>query len=304
MRVSNQMMNQMLTSSITGNQASVYEKQQQVASGKRINKASDDPTAWAKVAGLEQQQNELNGYLKATESASSNLLFLDQSLSSVSDLLQHASELSVKGSGGTLNDVDRDALAEQLDQLLEDLVMVSNSKYNGQYQFGGVDTQTEPFSVTRDVDGAINGVTYDGGSFASTVEVAPGDAVPKQLVGGGASNGILISSTGDAFGTLTSMRDELRAGNNLAESGLQIQMDAISEKVLTDRASVGAFIEHAGFVAEIHSAKDTALATSISGLEDLDIAEAVTELAAKQTAYEAALSMASKTLNTSLMNYL
>ena len=304
MRVSNTMMNQMLASSIQENQSGVYAQEQKIASGKRINRASDDPTAWAQATRLDQQKNELAGYMKTADSVSSQLLFADQSLASITDILQSASETAVRGSDSTLSAVDRDSLAAQLDQLLEDLVMVSNGKYNGQYQFSGVQTQTEPFEATRNASGQIDSVSYVGSDFASMIEVAPGDAVPKQLVGGGADNGILISNTGNAFASIITMRDELLAGNTLTESGLQADVDAVMEKVLVDRATVGAFIEHAAFVKEIHSAKELSLAESISTLEDIDVAQAITELSAKQTAYEAALSMASKTLNMSLLQYL
>jgi flagellar hook-associated protein 3 FlgL len=305
MRISNQMQNQMLSSSIQENQSAVYSQEQQIASGKRINRASDDPTAWAQAARLRQQQNELAGYSKNAEAVESHLESIDQALDSIGNILQGASELAVRGSDGTLGDSDRNILARQVDQLLEELVNLANSKYNGQYQFSGVQSQVEPFTVTRNAAGQIDAVSYVGGDFSTMVEIAPGDALPKQLIGGGTGeNGILISNTGDAFTALVNIREQLLAGQNLAESGLQNDVNASLERVLVSRASVGAFLEHASLVSELHSSRDLALSENISGLEDIDVAEAVTELSAKQTAYEAALAMASKTLNMSLLNYL
>ncbi len=304
MRVTNQMQNHLLSSSIQDNQSAVYSQQKQISTGKRINQASDDPTAWARAAQLRQQQNELAGYSKNVESAESQFLSIDQAMDSMGNILQNASELAVRGSEGTLADTDRDALAEQVDQLLGELVMVANSKHNGQYQFGGVQSQSEPFTVSRNATGQIDSVAYVGGDFSSMVEVASGDALPRQLVGGGGENGILISTSTDAFAALVNIRDQLQSGQNLANSGLQEEVNASLEKVLVNRASVGAFIEHVSLVGELHSSRDLTLSENISALEDVDVAEAVTELSAKQNAYEAALAMASKTLNMSLLNYL
>jgi flagellar hook-associated protein 3 FlgL len=299
------MSSQMLSNNILDNQSAVYRKEQQIASGNRIEKASDDPVAWARLSQLKDQQDGLAQYERNALSLESRLLSTDQMLDSIGSLLQNASELAVQASDGTLNQTDREVLAGQVDALLEQLVSRANSPSDGGgYQLGGVQSESEPFSVTRNADGLIDSVAYDGGNASAMVEVAAGDALPNQLVGGGASNGVLISSSSDAFAPLIEMRDRLLAGENLAETTLQTQVDAAAEKVIVGRASVGAYLEHLSFVDEIRGSQEVSLKENISALEGIDIAQAVSELTEKQTAYQAALAMATKTVNMSLLNYI
>lgn len=304
MRISNQMQNHMMTGSIQQNQAAVYDMEKEIASGKKINQASEDPNAWSRIARLRQQMSELSGYAENTQAVELQLISVDHSLGLMGEVLQGASEIAVQGGDGTLADVNREALAEQVDQLIEQLLVVSNSKYNGQYQFGGVQSSMEPYVATRNDAGQVVSVEYQGSEFSAMIEVAPGDALPKQLVGSAPDNGILNSDAGDAFGILVDLRDQLAANQNLAETDMLEQVNTVMENVLVSRASIGAYIEHVSLVSEMHAARELSLAENISDMEDIDMAEAVTELSAKQTAYEASLAMASKTLNMSLLKYL
>lgn len=304
MRVSNQMTNQMLSNNILDNQTAVYRKEQQIASGKRIEKASDDPVAWARLSRLHDQQDELVQYARNAQLLESRLLSSDQMLGSISNLLQHASELGVQSSDGTLNTVDRGVLAGQVDELLEQLVNLANAPSDTGYQFGGTLAETEPFVTTLNAEGQIDSVSYVGGSSTAMVEVAAGDALPSQWVGGDPDNGILLSSSVDVFAPLIEMRDRLLAGENIAETTLQTQVDAAAEKVVVSRASIGAYLEHLSFVDEIRGSQELLLMEGISAGEAIDIAQAVSELSEKQTAYQAALAMASKTVNMSLLNYI
>lgn len=304
MRISNQMTSQMLTNNIMDNQSAVYRKQQQIASGNRIGKASDDPAAWARLLRLREQQGQVEQFARNSQLLESRLLSTDQVLGSISGLLQNVSELSVQASDGTLNDAARVVLAGQVDQLLEQLVVLANSRSDVGYQFGGVQSDVEPFSVTRNAEGKIDTVSYVGGRSSARIEISDGESLPSQLVGGDADSGVLLSDSADAFAPLIEIRDRLLAGENLAETTLQAEVDAASEAVIVSRASVGAYLEHVSLVDEIRGRQEGLLIENIAAVEGLDIAQAVSELSQKQTAYQAALAMATKTVNMSLLNYI
>ncbi len=118
MRVSNQMLSQMLSNNILENQSAVYNKEQQISSGKRIQRASDDPVAWAYATRLKDQQGQLAQYARNSDLLEFKLVSADHVLSSIGGLLQNASEIAVQASDGTLNAGDRTVLARQEDQLL------------------------------------------------------------------------------------------------------------------------------------------------------------------------------------------
>lgn len=304
MRVSNQMMNQLMSGNIRDDQSAVYSKSQQISSGKRFQFASEDPTAWSRAAHLHGEQGRLAQYEQNAGLLENQLTSIDQSLDSIGNILQSASEIAVRGSDGTLGQSDQATLAEQVDQLLEELVSQANGKYNGHYQFGGVKTDVEPFTVTRNADGKIDSVSYVGADSASKVGIADDDALPGQVVGGDSNNGLLLSDSNDAFSALIKMRDQLMAGNNLANTSLQSQVDNAFERVIVGRAGIGAYLEHISFVGDIRSNQTEQVKNDLSATEGIDTAQAATELSQKQTAYQAALAMASQTMRKSLLDYL
>lgn len=303
MRVTNQMQHQMMSRYIADNQAAASAKQEEIASGKRMRTASEDPRAWAAADRLRQLQTQLNGYEERSVRLTSQLTSMDSSLSAIGTILQSASEKSVAASSGTLNATDRTNLAGQIDQLLEELVQQANAKFDGHYQLGGTQTAQPPFAVTRNSNGQIGAVAYAGNAEVSVAAVGENDAVPQQLAGGG-SQGVLVSESTDAFAALIELRDRLNAGENPADSSVQGRIDASLENVLTSRARVGAYLEHLKLSDSIRNSRQTQLASQLSATEGVDIASAVSELAAKNVAYEAALSISAQTMKTSLLNYI
>ncbi|MBN2164476.1 MAG: flagellar hook-associated protein FlgL [Pontiellaceae bacterium] len=304
MRISNQMQNQMLSDNISRSQSAVYEQTERISSGKRLQRASDDATGWARAAELTSLQERLEQFERNSDYLQSQLESVDQTLSTISDILQNASEIAVTASDATLNESDRVAMANEVDQFLEALVLNANNSYGSQYQFGGVANTAPPFEVTRNANGQIDSVTYVGAAISAQINIADGDALPGQMVGGDADNGVLLSDSSDAFAALIEMRDRLANGENLAETNVQNQVDNAFERVIVGRASIGAYLEHISFVDEVRTSQVEQVMTDIATIEDIDLAQAATELSEKQSAYEAALAMTSKTLRTSLLDYL
>lgn len=303
MRITNQLQNQMLAGQVARNQGEVYRLQEQVASGVQMKVASDNPKNWASVARLERQQTELLRYDEATKLMEDRLESLDVALNAMSDLLQNASEVAVQSGQGLLNEADRNTFAEQVDQLLEQLVVNGNAKYDGQYLFGGVSSSTEPFDVVRDADGRISSVSYVGSEDMATVEIGDGERMARHMVGGG-SDGVLMSDEGNAFEALITLRDQLMSGQNPADTGVQEQIDSAYSSVLTNRAVTGAQMERLTLLTAFRAEQLAQVQERISDKQDVDVAEVVTELSAKNVAYEAVLAMSSKALSISLLNYI
>ncbi len=304
MRISNQMLNQTLAGNIQDNKSAVFEQTQRISSQKRILSASDDPAAWARAARLTESRNRLEQYERNASLLEAQLTSIDLGLKGLGDILQSASEIAVQGSDSSLSLQDRDALATRLDGLLESLLSTANSKYDGKYQFGGTQTDVPPFEATRNADGTIAAVAYVGANTTAMATIADGDSLPTQLVGGDPNNGVLMSSSSDPFSALVEMRDRLRNGENLADTALQEQVDNAYERVIVGRVSIGAYLEHIDFVAEVRTNQTGQIMSDLSDTEGLDLTQAATALSEKQTAYQAALAIATQTMRTSLIDYL
>nr|WP_019365180.1 flagellar hook-associated protein 3 [Pseudomonas luteola] len=145
---------QMFASNITGYQngySSIVKTQQQIASGVRIQTPSDDPVGAARLLQLEQQQAQLTQYKSNLTTAKNSLQQEESVLTSITNVLQRARELTLDAGNGSYSDVDRQAIASELDQIQQQLLSSMNTKdANGQYLFAGGKSGTVPYVVNAD----------------------------------------------------------------------------------------------------------------------------------------------------------
>jgi len=110
---------------------------------------------------------------------------------------------------GVYNDQDRQRSAEAIDDMLEQLVQLANTKHTGQYLFGGANTAAAPYLIQR-TNGEITAVTYQGGGEDRKINVAPGVRSSSFYVGEDLFRGddraapVFLESTGAKAGSGTS----------------------------------------------------------------------------------------------------
>ncbi|WP_110641415.1 flagellar hook-associated protein FlgL [Salinicola sp. CPA57] len=154
MRVSTVMMFERSVSSMNRQQSAFMEVGEQIASGKRVVRPSDDPQAASRAVGVSQSL-AANGQQSDSRITARNSLSQEESiLDSVSDSLTRAKELLVQAGNGTLSDADRQSMATEMRGVYEALLGQANSTDgNGSYLFGGYQDGAEPF--VKDVSGAV-----------------------------------------------------------------------------------------------------------------------------------------------------
>lgn len=147
--------------------------QEQASTGSRINRVSDDPSAAYRVMGLDTQQRSLDNY---ADNLSEIVSLLDLSSTVIEEITSALTETRVRLTqiaGGIYSDDARQRAAEGINDILEQVVSLANTKHMGQYLFGGGDINSAPYLVER-TDGEITRVTYQGSYEDRRVEVAPG----------------------------------------------------------------------------------------------------------------------------------
>jgi flagellar hook-associated protein 3 len=158
--------------------AALARLQEQVSTGSRVNRASDDPTGGYRVMGLSTQERSLTNYMTNIHEASGLLQSASTAIQNMANPLAQARvDLTQIVSGtygnGATGQQARSRMAESIDDTLERLVASANTQVLGQHIFGGNAANTAPYVVTR-VDGQISSVTYAGSEEARTVELSPG----------------------------------------------------------------------------------------------------------------------------------
>ncbi len=147
MRISNNLFFQRSVSAMTEQQSQLNRTNIQLASGKKMLTASDDPVSAAKILGLNKAIATVSQYQDNINRAETRLEHEETVVSSVVNLLQRANELAIQGNNDTLTPTDKQAIGVEVNQLLTELMGLANTKDpDGEYIFSGFQTNTKPFN--------------------------------------------------------------------------------------------------------------------------------------------------------------
>jgi flagellar hook-associated protein 3 FlgL len=185
--------------SIEALETALSKTQTQLSSGKRIQTAADDPTGMAQVNELNMQLSASQQYVTNGKLATANLNLETQALSDATNLLQSARDLAVEANNASLSASQRQDIATQLSQQLQQLVAIGNrTDSNGSYLFGGYASSTQPFAQSG------NSVSYAGASQVSQLQISEnqrisaGDTGSSVFMNLPAGNGTFTAAAGAA----------------------------------------------------------------------------------------------------------
>jgi flagellar hook-associated protein 3 FlgL len=272
--------------------------QEKITTGKEINRASDDPAGTRKVLSLRSEGLKLEQYSKNIISSIQSLEFTTSTLNGAADFLARAQELAIQGVNGATDQEGRDAVASEINGILESMLQVANTSRMGRYIFAGTKTTTTPFEVTRNSAGDISGVTYNGNREKIKYPVGPGFSSQVN------QPGEEVFMDNNLLASIISLRDNLANGAvNLAFDNLGDIKDAYTD--------VTQFISKSGAVASALEFSDNriadtkvALQATLGDLEGADLAEIVLKLKEQEGILQAALASGMFMLNTSILNYM
>src|SRR5205809_460751 len=137
MRVTPQMMLNSMLHNIEQNQARTEQLQNQITSGARITKPSDDPIGAARALNLQESLNQSDQYVRNIDQATSWLNTTDSVLDAVTQAVQRGRELAVQGASGTLSQSDRAAIDSEIAQLQQHVLDLAGSTYGPYHLFAG-----------------------------------------------------------------------------------------------------------------------------------------------------------------------
>ncbi len=154
MRVTNNIMTDSLVRYLTSQNEALFERQTVIASQKRINKPSDDPTGMGNVLDYRQILASIEQYQTNIQNGKTRLEVVEADLDLVDHLLQVVKAMAEDEAAGTTE--SRQLAAEEAKNLYDQILDLANSKLNDNYLFSGYQTKTAPFS--RD---ELQATTYD-----------------------------------------------------------------------------------------------------------------------------------------------
>ncbi|WP_413110720.1 flagellar hook-associated protein FlgL [Thaumasiovibrio sp. DFM-14] len=155
-------------------QQKVFGNQQQLASGKQLMSAGDDPVASIYTQNFEQQGVQINQYLRAITLAENRLSQAETAISEVEQLADSAKRKVMMMVNGSLSSADRIAHQQDLQGLYDAFLATANTQdESGNYLFAGTQYNKQPFFRDN-----LGQVTYVGDSYQRMAQVAAGIDVP------------------------------------------------------------------------------------------------------------------------------
>ncbi|MEW6738985.1 MAG: flagellar hook-associated protein FlgL [Nitrospirota bacterium] len=147
MRITTKMFYDRFLSDMQRNMESIFKASEQIATGKKINRPSDDPTAMSRIIGYTTHISAIGEYKRAIDSAKGSLEAADSSFSGLNDILIRAKELSLSGATGTTDPNSRLMIAREVGVLFESAVGIANTKVGDRYIFSGFKSNIAPVDV-------------------------------------------------------------------------------------------------------------------------------------------------------------
>ncbi|MBN8690278.1 MAG: flagellar hook-associated protein FlgL [Armatimonadetes bacterium] len=292
MRISTSQIYENSQRTVQGNYAEYMRWQSRVASGKKVEKLSDEPGQATTLLRLRSLKSHIEQYSKNLTVANDYLKNSERVLTEVSELAQKGYQLAIQGATSTMDQNSRQAIAGQVAQMQDRLLAIANEKGNsGQFLFAGQKTETQPFTV------ASNALVYNGDTNKVLVETAPG----KTLQVNTAASQTVVN----LYAQLESLKSNLTGGHIGNLSGIDVPaLESLRQEVTQARSEAGNRLYVVTNQKADNDRRSDDLMEGISGIEDVDLAEAVSELKRAETAYQASLQVAAGTLQLSLLDYL
>ncbi len=297
-RITSEMMSQTLLGNMNNALSGLQRTSSELSSGKKIQEPSDNPYGASRIDELQSQLDGLASYATNVQEGTSWENTATGAMSNMSQVLQRVRELVVQAANGTNNQGNLNSIAAEVEQLTEAVKQDANTQYAGQYVFAGTTTTTAPY-----LQGESD--TYQGNSGTIARAIGPGSSVTvntniSTLLGNGAESG-----DGKLLDTLRTVALDLRAGATeaLTATGLT-KLDANMETLSQLQATAGSVTDQLQVAGTRIEGLQGSIATSLSAVQDTNIAEATIAYSNEQAAYTAALKSGAMIIQESLLNFL
>lgn len=267
----------------------------QVSSGKKVLLPADDPGAFSKNIEITSELSRNEQYKKNLNSLQTAGSYYQTALNTLSNILTTVQQLAVQDSSDTVDADSRSAAADQIDDIISQLVAVGNTKVGSTYLFGGKASNTAPYAA----DG-----TFSGTSDVTKVSVDSATTVDGSISGNRIFKGTVDGNAVDIFATLTKFSSDLRSND---ASGIRADLDSINNCVTltaNNLAYVGTYTANIKSLLTSNTTASTSLTEISSSLVGADLAEAITDYSTISTAYQAALLTMSKVMSLNILDYM
>ena len=281
-----------LTTSVARLQRQIAQAQAEVSSQKKLQSASDDPAGAAAANRLHGEVRALSAAKDGIGIGNAVLSAQDSALQQVDSLLTRASEIAAQTTSGLVTPEQRQQASAEVAQIESSVLSLANTAVGGRYVFGGLASGQQPFANLDD-PGFDPATAYSGPADPFVLPIGSGQTLALTTPGDQVFGGALTA--------LDQMRQTLASG--AAPTASIDAIDAAAAGIREERATIGGRMIRLQDRSDQIDSLTAGAKTLVSGIEDVDLAAAISQFVQLQTALQAALAVGNK-LQTSVLDFL
>jgi flagellar hook-associated protein 3 FlgL len=272
--------------------------QEQIGSGKRINRPSDDPIGAGAVVRTRTAQAAIEQFARNAGLAHDALIVADTALDNYDTTLDRIRSLMTAGASDTTGPKDRPLIAKEIEELRTHLLGLANRQHGNQYLFGGTRQEVPPYDA--------NGVPAATPTTPQLLQIDP-EGIP--LATGVTAENIFADATGTIFAALDDATAALRGtGDEVADKATLLatldRLSGFADQARIARTQLGTGLNRVAGVLEQLDQRSLALEETTQRTEGADIVEAAVQLNEAQRAFEAILQTKANTGRRTLLDLL
>lgn len=320
-RVTSALTNSNLVFSMQKSYSNYAKLTTQLSSGKKINSMLDDPTQSVNLVNSKRELTRIDTWNNNIKSLKNEIGQATDTLDLLIESGQRAKDLATSAANNVYNNGSLKAVKDELEQIIGSVVSNANTKYDGKYIFSGTNTQTQPYSIEYAVDNNGNktdeivGIKYNGtdknGDWKRSLEIADGVFQQGNVLG---IEALGEYSNGSSEGIMGCLMEFKNTVSDILENKAGVDYSDISKLLDKFTTSIDRVAQSSSKLGGISNKLDMAqnslennsmnLKDKISGIEDLDLTQAITDWYSSQSAYQASMKVFTAFNSMSLLNYM
>ncbi|GLG02743.1 flagellar hook-filament junction protein FlgL [Alicyclobacillus hesperidum subsp. aegles] len=304
MRVTPWMEQQQFLYNITNIDTAMQNTQEQLSTGKTLNKASDNPLAVSEDMNLASEVQETSGYLSTISTGLTWMNNTSTALQGIISQLQEVQSDVVQALNSTnMSAGGQQGLADTVGQLIQGIYQTADQRQGNNYIFGGQASQTQPSTYLKKTPSDSPAAVPSGAASEINYQIASGVSVSISVT----ASDIFLTAPGSSPNlqdTLNSIQADLSSGNHANLQQDLNDLNANLTHVINLNADLGSRIQRFTTAQNQLQQYSTNLTNEKGGIEGADMAQVITQFTTDQTVYTAALQMGAQILLPSLVNYL
>lgn len=304
MRVTQSMLSNNMLLNLNNSYGKMSKLQDQITSGSKITRPSDDPVIAVKGMGYRRDLGQVEQYTRNMNEVNNWIDTTDESLNQVGEQMKRVRELVIQAANDTNTPDDRAKMKAEIDQIRQQIQDVGNTKIADRYIFSGTRTNQPLFE-----NGKIDPTKVN----SEDVIIEVYDGIQMKVNTPGAE---LFQNIDDMMGKISDLLDPNRAGGpatgeeignalgGVSDKSTGDDITAMHNKILEAQADVGARQNRVELMENRLSIREVSVTKQMSDNEDVDYAKAITEMVTSESIHQAALSVGAKIIQQTLVDFI